>query len=120
MRSTVDTLRILIRGVDGLSDWTPYDFDNERHIEVEVSHFDGITTDNQGGFYLTGEWTGDHAGHRRLGFFAHVPRTPRSPFGNARWRDTEYPSSVVTTGNTVFDNNVFGIYFLSGETTFSG
>jgi hypothetical protein len=103
------------------SDWTPYDFDNGPHTHVEVSHFDGITTDNQGGFYLTGEWAGDQAGEHRLGgFFTHVPRMPHRPFGDARWRDIEYPSSVITTGNTVFENNVFGIYFVSLDSPFSG
>jgi hypothetical protein len=51
------------------SDWTTYDFDNGPHTHVEVSHFDGITTDNQGGFYLTGEWAGDQVGEHRLGAF---------------------------------------------------
>jgi hypothetical protein len=103
------------------SDWTPYDFDNGPHTRVEVSHFDGITTDNQGGFYLTGEWAGDQAGEHRLGgFFAHVPQMPHRAFGDARWRDIEYPSSVITTGNTVFENNVFGIYFVSLDSPFSG
>ena len=102
------------------SDWTRYDFDNG-HTQVEVSHFDGITTDNQGGFYLTGEWAGDQAGEHRLGgFFAHVPPMPHRPFGDARWRDIEYPSSVITTGNTVFENNVLGIYFVNLDSPFSG
>lgn len=99
------------------SDWTSYDFDNGPHTHVEVSHFDGITTDNQGGFYLTGEWAG---GQQLGGFFAHVPRMPHRAFGDARWRDIEYPSSVVTTGNTVFENNVLGIYFVSLGSPFSG
>jgi len=98
------------------SDWTSYDFDNG-HTQVEVSHFDGITTDNQGGFYLTGEWAG---GQQLGGFFAHVPRMPHRAFGDARWRDIEYPSSVVTTGNTVFENNVLGIYFVNLDSPFSG
>jgi hypothetical protein len=103
------------------SDWTPYDFDNGPHTHVEVSHFDGITTDNQGGFYLTGEWAGDQAGTHKLGgFFAHVPWMPHRPFGDARWRDIEYPASVITTGNTVFENNVFGIYFVTLDSPFSG
>jgi hypothetical protein len=99
------------------SDWTSYDFDNGPHTHVEVSHFDGITTDNQGGFYLTGEWAG---GQQLGGFFAHVPRMPHRAFGDARWRDIEYPSSVVTTGNTVFENNVLGIYFVNLDSPFSG
>src|SRR5262249_20622373 len=37
------------------SGWTKYDFENGQ-INVQVSHFDGITTDNQGGFYLTGQY----------------------------------------------------------------
>jgi hypothetical protein len=100
------------------SDWTSYDFDNGPHTHVEVSHFDGITTDNQGGFYLTGEWAGDQ--QQLGGFFAHVRRVPHSAFGDARWRDIEYPSSVITTGNTVFENNVFGIYFVNLDSPFSG
>jgi hypothetical protein len=100
------------------SDWTPYDFDNGPHTHVEVSHFDGITTDNQGGFYLTGEWAA--VGQQFGGFFAHIPQMPHRAFGDARWRDIEYPSSVLTTGNTVFENNVFGIYFVNLDSPFSG
>jgi hypothetical protein len=99
------------------SDWTSYDFDNG-HTHVEVSHFDGITTDNQGGFYLTGEWAGDQ--QQLGGFFAHVRRMPHSAFGDAHWRDIEFPSSLLTTGNTVFENNVLGIYFPNSDPTFSG
>jgi hypothetical protein len=92
-------------------DWTSYDFDNG-HTRVLISHFDGITTDNQGGFYLTGTWEGKaHVGS----FFAHVPRIPHRPFGEAQWTDIEYPSFPrhhvdITTGNTVFENNVLGIF----------
>jgi hypothetical protein len=94
-----------------LSGWTTYDFDNG-HTRVEISHFDGITTDNKGGYYLTGTWEG---GGRLGAFFAHVPRAPHRPFGDARWRDIEYPSFPrhhvnVTTGNTVFENTVLGIF----------
>jgi len=93
------------------TDWTSYDFHTD-HTRVLISHFDGITTDNQGGFYLTGTWEGEaNVG----GFFAHVPRMPHRPFGDAVWKDIEYPSSRrahvnITTGNTVFENNVLGIF----------
>src|SRR5262249_23592858 len=93
------------------SNWTSYDFDNG-HARVLISHFDGITTDNQGGYYLTGTWLGEaHVG----GLFDPVRRMPHGAFGEAHWRDIEYPSSpgahvVVTTGNTVFENNVLGIF----------
>lgn len=109
-----------------VSDWTPYDFDNGPHTPVEISHFDGITTDNQGGFYLTGTWLGGVRQHIG-GFFAHVPRMPHRPFGDARWRDIEYPSSPPpgfsvesTTGNTVFENIVLGIFMANGHSVFQG
>lgn len=95
------------------SDWTSYDFNN-RHIGVAVSHFNGITGDNHGGFYLTGDWVGvipPDAG----AFFAHVRRTPARAFGEAHWTPIAYPSSPglsvdATGGDTVFENNVIGIY----------
>jgi len=94
-----------------LSGWTKYDFENG-HTRVEISHFDGITTDNQGGYYLTGTWEGEG---RFGGFFAHVRPMPHRAFGDAHWREIFYPSFPmhhvdVTTGNTVFENNVLGIF----------
>jgi hypothetical protein len=106
-----------------VSDWRSYDFDNG-HTQVEVSHFDGITTDNQGGFYLTGTWLGGDPQHIG-GFFAHVRRMPHQAFGEAHWRDIEYPSSPEftvesTTGNTVFENKVLGIFMADHHTVFQG
>ena len=100
------------------SDWTSYDFDNG-HTHVAISHFDGITTDNHGGFYLTGTWEGEG---RVGGFFAHIRRMPHRAFGEAHWREIFYPSSPVldvltTTGNTVFENNVLGIFTAIPEPT---
>ena len=45
---------------------------------------------------------------------------PHHAFGAAHWRDIEDPSSILTTGNTVFENNVLEIYFVDGSPTFSG
>jgi hypothetical protein len=108
------------------SDWVTYDFEN-RYFGVEVSHFDGITTDNNGGFYLTGVYAG-LAVPPTGGFLAHVDRMPHRAFGDARWAKILYPSSPgiqveLTTGNTVFENNVLGIYFYKAQTgsqTFNG
>ena len=94
------------------SGWTKYDFENGQ-IHVQVSHFDGITSDNQGGVYLTGQYLGDTLPPIG-GFFAHVRRMPHRPFGEAHWRQIVYPFSGLTTGDTVFENNVLGVYFLNG------
>jgi hypothetical protein len=95
------------------SDWTSYDFDN-RHIGVAVSHFDGISTDNHGGFYLTGDWLGVMSPNSGA-FFAHVRRMPHRAFGEAHWTPIAYPSADVTSGNTVFENNVLGVYTGDGS-----
>ena len=100
------------------SDWTSYDFDND-HTHVAISHFDGITTDNHGGFYLTGTWEGEG---RVGGLFAHIRRMPHRAFGDAHWREIFYPSSpgldvLTTTGNTIFENNVLGIFTAIPEPT---
>jgi hypothetical protein len=105
------------------SDWTNYDFDNG-HIRVAVSHFDGITTDNRGGFYLTGDWVSTIPPDSGA-FFAHVRRQSRRAFGDARWTEIAYPSSPglmvdTTSGNTVFEDNVLGIYTANGDPTFNG
>ena len=100
------------------SGWTSYDFGNGR-IRVAISHFDGVTGDNRGGFYLTGDWVGvvpPKAG----AFFAHVRRMPDGAFGQARWVPIAYPSSDFTSGNTVFENNVLGVYTVSGSSVING
>lgn len=100
------------------SGWTSYDFEN-RHIGVAISHFDGVTSDNRGGFYLTGDWAGvipPNAG----AFFAHVRRMPHGEFGEARWIPIAYPSSDLTSGNTVYENNVLGVYTANGSNVTNG
>ena len=106
------------------SDWRSYDFENG-HTQVAISHFDGITTDNHGGFYLTGTWLGgaNPPNPPTLGgFFAHVRQMPHRAFGDAHWREIFYPSSpgldvLTTTGNTVFENNVLSIFTAIPEST---
>jgi hypothetical protein len=100
------------------SDWTSYDFENRR-IGVAISHFDGVTGDNRGGFCLTGDWVGvipPNAG----AFFAHVRRMPHGAFSKARWIPIAYPSSDLTSGNTVYKNNVLGVYTANGSSVTNG
>jgi len=100
------------------SDWTSYDFNNSR-IGVAISHFNGITSDGRGGFYLTGDWVGiapPDAG----AFFAHVFRVPGRTFNIAQWTQIAYPSAQVTSGNTVFENNVLGVYIVTGSSVVNG
>jgi subtilase-type serine protease len=100
------------------SDWTSYDYNNSR-IGIAISHFNGITGDGRGGFYLTGDWVGvlpPEVG----AFFAHVFRVPGRSFSIAQWTQIAYPSAQVTSGNTVFENNVLGVYTVSGSSVVNG
>jgi hypothetical protein len=76
-----------------------------------VSHFDGITATSTG-YNLTGFVT---TGGTVKGFLASVARKPDGSFADPTWTDVFYPGGDITTGNTVVENNVLGI-FLNGGT----
>ncbi len=67
---------------------------------------------------MTGDWIGLGAANG-LGFFASVHSLPNGAFGPARWTQISYPSSDglavnQTSGNSVFENYVIGIYTANG------
>jgi hypothetical protein len=100
------------------SNWRAYNFD-DLPFEDAVSHFDGITGDGNGGYNLTGDYIGVGA-ENGLGFFASVRRTLGDSFGSAVWTQISYPSGTgldvdVTSGNSVYENRVIGIYTANGE-----
>lgn len=97
------------------SHYRVYRFEN-RPISAALVHFDGITgTDT--GYNLTGTVTSLTSGQQiDRGFMASVSLNPNGSFGPAVWTPVAYPGSVVTTGNTIVENNVLGI-FVTGEAT---
>jgi hypothetical protein len=99
-----------------LVDWNnkTHEFSNWRnysYIKANVTHFDGITSDNCGGFNLTG--IAIAAGE--VGFFAHVDRDNDCCFTKAIWKEIKYPDSSSTTGNSIVENIVIGVYTDSSE-----
>jgi len=97
-----------------LSNWASYDYQN-RPAAVRITHFDGITPDGSGGYNLVGDWVGAGAVRNGLGFFAHVTPTVAGKYGTATWTQLKYPSSVVTSGNSVYENYAIGVYVNSGS-----
>lgn len=98
------------------SNFRAYNFGNSPVTSV-VSHFDGITSDGHGGFNLTGDWIGvGEPEEGGLGFFAHVGRNPDGSFTEAEWLSISYPGegNGPTSGNTVYENYVLGIYVPDG------
>jgi hypothetical protein len=71
-----------------------------------ITHFEGITG-VPGGYNLVGTTTDGAT-------FASVPLNFDGSFGSATWTAIDYPGSLSTTGNTVYENVAMGIYFPSG------
>ncbi len=98
-----------------LTNFRVYRFNNQP-LASAISHFDGITG-TANGYNLTGDTT-TNGGVR--GFFASVPRNPNGTFGEATWTAIEYESGGVvadgTSGNTVVENFVLGIFVNGGAT----
>jgi hypothetical protein len=95
----------------GVGDLRGFTFDNAP-ISSLISHFDGITG-TADGYHLTGDFLkGSSAG----AFLASVGRLPDGSFGPASWQEVAYPGAELTSGNTVVDNTVLGIYVAGGTT----
>lgn len=76
-----------------------------------ITHIDGITA-TEGGFNLTGDYLAAGEGGAVGAFFAHVPVNIDGSFGVATWTDIAFPDPAVisTSGNTVIDDSVLGIF----------
>ena len=93
-----------------------YNFDDEP-ITSLITHFDGITA-TADGYDLTGDYFNPGSGpdDTPLGaFFAEVKRLPDGDFGDATWTniaftDPSFQDIAFTSGNTVLDNSVLGIF----------
>ncbi len=81
--------------------------------QVSVTHFEGITTDNKGGYNLAADWQYAESSSVTPSF-VNVSRKPGGGFGTATWINFFYPGSSVTSANTVYLNNVLGLFTQSG------
>lgn len=97
---------------DTFSNFDTFQFDN-KPLGTLISHFDGITR-TKGGYNLTGDFVRDG---ETGAFFAHVDRLRDGSFGEAEWSEIAFPGDDVeaTSGNTVIDDTVLGIYVVDGE-----
>lgn len=82
-----------------------YEIDN---VPGAISHFEGITA-VPGGFNLITQGVGQVS-------MAYISVNPDGTFGEAHWTDVGMPGTTSSTGNSVFQDFVMGIYLLSGTT----
>ncbi len=87
-------------------EWTSYD-----HPEGIISHFDGITGGNEiGEFYLTGDWIAGDLKEYAFGYSTE----------SDSFLDILFPGSEVTSGNSIYENNIIGVYTVDGESIVHG
>lgn len=101
--------------------WQTYNFNNDSKKSL-ITHFDGITKGNVDGTY---NLTGDHvsvSSSDELGFFATVHRKGKhGRFSRkAFWSSISYPHQLITSGNSVYEDVVIGVYTSTGETYING
>jgi hypothetical protein len=84
------------------TDFHKYNYNND--IKNLITHFDGITTDNKGGYFLTG----DNFGINDLSGSAFVAHINKNKI--AKWELISYPKADITSGNSILDDTVIGVY----------
>lgn len=71
-----------------------------------LTHFEGITA-TPTGFHLAGMTA-------TCALLAAIEVNPDGSFSDAAWTAYNYPDSAITTGNTVYENTLMGVFALSG------
>ena len=92
------------------SHFTSYNYNNATS-GILGTHFEGITIDpTKGGYNLAGEGLFS-SGTLNRGL-AHVSRSSDGGFtASPSWVSVSYPNATTTTSDTVYQNNILGIYF---------
>lgn len=96
------------------SNMTSFTYNNQASV---VTHFEGITTDTNGGYNLVAD---SLIGTDIVASFVNVPRSNSGTFGTASWTPYDYPNSSLTSANTVYLNYALGIYQVEGSNAAHG
>lgn len=94
------------------SNWTSFNYNNTPSTDV-FTHFEGITSDGNGGYNLAAGWYNGAIGAS----FVHITRNSDGSFNpQATWINVNYPNSQpsTTTADTVYQNYLLGVYQGSG------
>jgi len=95
------------------TNWQAYNFLDQTN---QVTHFEGIDSE-PGQYNLVASWAtvGGISDGATGAAYAKIQRTSTGGFGPASWTEVLFPGASTTTGNTVYQNNVLGVYLLSGS-----
>lgn len=93
-----------------LSNWREYQYQSKR-CTAKITHFDGITTDNDGGYNLTGDAVLSNGDE--VAFFVNYN-------DDVFQEEIKVPCSTSTSGNSVYKTKVIGVYKLENSETVNG
>lgn len=102
--------------VSGFTNFTPLFYNNDSKTS-KVSHVEGITTDNAGGYYLSVDWAQTVSTSPTGAALVQISRTSSGSFGTPTWTNFAFPGATITSANTVFEKNVLGVYEGPAPTT---
>lgn len=91
-----------------------FSYKNETVLSI-ITHFEGITISKEGGYNMPSDWLTVN-GEKNGASFVSVSRNSDGSFGEANWIDIDFPDSSVTSANTVYQNNILGIYVVVDST----
>lgn len=100
-------------GTKRISNLKSFSYNNETVLSI-ITHFEGITISEDNGYNMPADWLsakGKNAGAS----FVSVKRNPEGTFDEATWTDIAFPDATVTSANTVYRNNILGIYSTKSE-----
>ena len=102
------------------SNFTTLNYGNLSASEVGT-HFEGITTDGNGGYNLAADWQYNSGTGKTTPAFAHISRNSDGSFATPQWTGfSYYPGSSWTSANTVYQNYILGLYQSGTPTKDSG
>ena len=90
------------------SNFTSVYFNNDP-TSSRVTHFEGITTDDAGGYYLATDWSSSSAAPEGAAL-VQIKRNINGSFATPTWTMLAYPGATVTSANTVYRKNVLGVF----------
>lgn len=90
-----------------------FSYKNETTLSI-ITHFEGITIAKDNGYNMPSDWITLN-GEKSGASFVSVSRNADGSFGEANWVDIDFPDSTVTSANTVYRNNILGIYVIENS-----
>jgi hypothetical protein len=89
-----------------ITNTTAYTFNNQPSV---LTHFEGITTNGNGGYYLAG-FGQTTSGGTAVGALVNITRTPNGFTSSPIWVTVAFPGATTQDSNTVYKNNLLGTY----------